>query len=132
MHSPRDVYGTPVMLLVVLYQWIQELRSPQLDLNISEATVWRRAIALPVIVWGFWYPPYEWGVGLVFDPRELLLRAYRLMGCPTTLIPLAIMFLMYPKGNRSLFYSLTRHTVIVGLAMVGLEYVPISPSSLWV
>ena len=49
------------------------------------------------------------------------------MGCPTTLVPIAIMFLKYPSGNRPLFYALTAYAVIVGLAMVSLKYVPDIP-----
>jgi hypothetical protein len=38
-----------------------------------------------MLVCGFWYPPHIFGVRLVWDPTELLLGAYRLMGCPTTM-----------------------------------------------
>lgn len=119
--------ATPVMLCIILYQWIQELRNPRLDLNVKKASPWRWLIALPFLIWGFWYPPYEWGVGLSFDPRELLFGAYGLMGCPTTLVPLALMFLTYPSGNRDLFHALTAYAAIIGLAMVALKYVPDIP-----
>lgn len=33
--------GTPIMLLVMLYQWIQEWRSPQLDLDLTNVGIWR-------------------------------------------------------------------------------------------
>jgi hypothetical protein len=118
---------TPIMLCVILYQWIQEWRTPRLDLDLSKAGIWRWLIALPFIVWGFWYPPYEWGVGLNFDPKELLFGAYGLMGCPTTLVPLALMFLNYPAGNHPLFHALTAYATIIGLAMVALKYVPDIP-----
>jgi hypothetical protein len=119
--------ATPIMLCIILYQWIQELRNPQLDLNLTKANLWRWLIAMPFIIWGFWYPPYEWSVGLIFDPKELLLGAYGLMGCPTTLVPLALMFLNYPSGNRPLFHALTAYAAIIGLAMVALKYVPDIP-----
>jgi hypothetical protein len=121
-------YGaTPILLLVILYQWVQELRHPQLDLDFTKFNKWRLLIAVPILLWGFWYPPYEWGVRLIFDPKELLFGAYGLMGCPTTMIPLSILFLKYPAGNRPLFYALTVYAVCVGAAMVGLQYVPDIP-----
>lgn len=120
--------ATPVMLLVMLYQWIQELRDPRLDLDLTGVSTWRWLIAIPIMLWGFWYPPYEWGVRLIFDPKELLFGAYGLMGCPTTMVPLAIMFLKYPSGNRSLFYALTTYATIIGFAMAVLsQYVPDIP-----
>jgi hypothetical protein len=120
--------GTPVLLLVILYQWIQEWRSPRLDLDLTGIGAWRWVIALPIIVWGFWYPPYEWGVRLIFDPWEFLFGAYGLMGCPTTMVPLALMFLKYPSGNRPLFSALTAFAVIIGFAMAVLSrYVPDIP-----
>jgi hypothetical protein len=120
--------GTPAMLLVILYQWIQELRSPRLDLDLTGVSAWRWMIAIPIIIWGFWYPPYEWGVRLIFDPKELLFGAYGLMGCPTTMVPLAIMFLKYPSGNRPLFNALTAYATIIGFAMAVLtQYVPDIP-----
>ncbi|MBN2090072.1 hypothetical protein JW964_10670 [candidate division KSB1 bacterium] len=119
--------GTPVLILIILIQWIQELRFPRIDLDLSQVRFWRWVIALPFMLWGFWYPPYEWGVRLIFDPKELLFGAYGLMGCPTTLVPLALLFLKYPAGNRPLFYALTTYAVIVGFAMVMLKYVPDIP-----
>jgi hypothetical protein len=119
--------GTPIMLLVILLHWIHEWRSPKLDLDLSSVRLWRWAIAIPCMAWGFWYPPYEWGVRLIFDPKELLFGAYGLMGCPTTLVPLALLFLKYPAGNRPLFYALTAYASIIGLAMVALKYVPDIP-----
>ena len=119
--------ATPIMLCIILYHWIQEWQNPQIDLNLTKARLWRWLIALPFIVWGFWYPPYEWGVGLNFDPKEFLFGAYGLMGCPTTLVPLALMFLNYPSGNRPLFHALTAYAAIIGLAMVALKYVPDIP-----
>lgn len=119
--------GTAPLILVILVQWIQELRSPQIDLDLSKVSAWRWVVALPFIFWGFWYPPYEWGVRLIFDPKELLFGAYGLMGCPTTLVPLALFFLKYPEGNHPLFYALTAYAVIVGFAMVMLMYIPDIP-----
>jgi hypothetical protein len=119
--------GTPLLILVILVQWIQELRFPRIDLDLSQVNFWRWVIALPFMFWGFWYPPYEWGVRLIFDLKELLFGAYGLMGCPSTLVPLALLFLKYPSGNRPLFYALTAYAVIVGFAMVMLKYVPDIP-----
>ncbi|MCW4000398.1 MAG: hypothetical protein NWE93_09175 [Candidatus Bathyarchaeota archaeon] len=119
--------ATPVLLLVILYQWIQEYRKPQLDLDFSSFEKWRLLIVVPFFIWGFWYPPYTWGVGLNFDPKELLFGAYGLMGCPTTMIPLALLFLKYPKTNRPLFYALTVYALFIGAAMVALQYVPDIP-----
>jgi multisubunit Na+/H+ antiporter MnhC subunit len=50
-----------------------------------------------------------------------------LIGFPATPIPLAILFLRYPAGNRPLFYALIAYAVVVGLAMVSLKYVPDVP-----
>lgn len=120
--------ATPVLLAIILYQWIQELRSPKLDLDLTGVSAWRWWIAIPILIWGFWYPPYEWGVRLVFDPRELLVGAYGLMGCPTTMVPLAILFLKYPAGNRPLFYALTAYAAMIGFVMtVLMRYVPDIP-----
>jgi hypothetical protein len=119
--------GTPFLIVTILIQWIQELRFPRIDLNLSKVSFWRWIIALPFILWGFWYPTYEWGVRFNFDPKELLFGAYGLMGCPTTLVPLALLFLKYPSGNRPLFYALTAYAVIVGFAMVMLKYIPDVP-----
>jgi hypothetical protein len=93
----------------------------------TNVSTWRWLIAIPVIIWGFWYPPYEWGVRLIFDPWELLFGAYGLMGCPTTMVVLAILFLKYPAGNRSLFHALTAFAVIIGISMTALMYIPDLP-----
>jgi len=119
--------GTPLLLLIILYQWIQEFRRPRLDLDFRSIPKWRMLLSVPFFVWGFWYPPYEWGVGMIFDLRELLLGAYGLMGCPTTLVALAILLPVYPKGNRPLFHALTAYAVIIGAGMVALLYVPDIP-----
>jgi hypothetical protein len=122
------MYGaTPVLLLLALYQWVQEFRSPRLDIDFTRFEKWRLLIVAPILLWGFWYPPYEWGVGLDFNPRELLFGTYGLMGCPTTMVPLSILFLKYPAGNRPLFYILTTYAVCIGAAMVALQYIPDIP-----
>jgi hypothetical protein len=77
---------------------------------------------------GVWYPPHIFGVRLVWDPAELLFGAYGLMGCPTTMVALSLLFLKYPAGNRRLFHLLTAYAVFVGAAMVALLYVPDVPS----
>lgn len=71
--------ATPVFLLIILYQWVQELRVARLDLDFRGIEKWRLLIAVPMLVWGFWYPPYIFGVRLVWDPTELLLGVYGLM-----------------------------------------------------
>jgi hypothetical protein len=122
------VYGaTPVFLMVIFYQWIQELRAPKLDLDFRGIQKWRLLVSVPMLVWGFWYPPYIFGVRLVLDPSELLFGAYGLMGCPTTMVALSLLFLKYPAGNLRLFHLLTGYAVIVGAAMVALLYVPDIP-----
>ena len=122
------LYGaTPILLVIILYQWVQELRTPRLDLDMTWVDRWRLLVAAPVLLWGFWYPPYDWGVGLIFDPKELLFGAYGLMGCPTTMVPLSLLFLKYPLGNRPLFYALTAYAVFIGAAMVALQYLPDMP-----
>jgi hypothetical protein len=122
------VYGaTPVFLLIILYQWYRELRNPRLDLDFRNIEKWRLLVAVPMLVWGLWYPPYVFGVRLVFDPAELLFGAYGLMGCPVTMVALSLLFLKYPAGNRTLFNRLTAYAVMVGAAMVALLYVPDIP-----
>jgi hypothetical protein len=119
--------GTPLLILVIIMQIIRELHNPQMDYNLRAASFIRWIIALPFMIWGFWYPPYEWNVRIVFDPKELVFGAYGLMGCPTTLVMLSLLFLNYPKGNRAVFHALTAYSVIVGFAMVMLKYIPDIP-----
>jgi hypothetical protein len=57
----------------------------------------------------------------------VLFGAYGLMGCPTTMVALSLLFLKYPAGNRRLFHLLTAYAVFVGAAMVALLYVPDIP-----
>jgi hypothetical protein len=122
------VYGaTPAFLLVILVAWLRELRSPRLDLDLRSIERWRLLVAVPMFLWGFWYPPYIFGERLVFDPAELMFGAYGLMGCPTTMVVLSLLFLTYPSGNRRLFHLLTAYAVLVGAAMVALRYVPDIP-----
>lgn len=119
--------ATPALLVLILYQWIREYRTPQLDLDFRGFEKWRLLVVVPFFVWGFWYPPYIWGVGLNFDPSELLFGAYGLMGCPTTMIPLSLLFLKYPKTNKPLYYALMMYALLIGAAMVALQYVPDIP-----
>jgi hypothetical protein len=58
-----------------------------------------------------------------------LFGAYGLMGCPTTMVALSLLFLKYPAGNRRLFDLLTAHAVFVGAAMVACCTFPTFPSS---
>lgn len=119
--------ATPALLVLILYQWIREYRTPQLDLDFRGFGKWRLLVVVPFFVWGFWYPPYIWGVGLNFDPVELLFGAYGLMGCPTTMIPLSLLFLKYPKTNKPLYYALIMYALLIGAAMIALQYVPDIP-----
>lgn len=122
------MYGaTPVLLAVILCLWIGELRRPRLDLDLLHAPRWRYVVAVPAFLWAYWYPPYEWGVGLDWDVRELIFGAYGLMGCPVTMAALAVLFLKYPSGNRRLFQALTAYAVLIGAAMTALRYVPDVP-----
>jgi hypothetical protein len=123
------MYGpTPIFLLVIAYLFFQELREPRLDLDLKGVSWWRWLIAVPVMAWGYWYPYYEYGVRFIYSPSDLLFGAYGLMGCPTTMMALSILFLKYPKGNRSLFHWLTVFTVFTGLGtVVGSRYWPDVP-----
>lgn len=122
------MYGaTPVLLTLILIQWVKEFQNPRSELDLSGVSIWRWLLTIPFIIWGFWYPPYEWGVGLDFHPRELLLGAYGLMGCPSIMVPLGILFLKYPRGNQSLFHLLTIYAICIGFAMVMLKYLPDIP-----
>ena len=94
---------------------------------LTQASLWRWVIAVAILIWGFWFPPYEWGVWLLFAPQEHLFGALGLIGFPAAPIPLAILFLRYPAGNRPLFYALTAYAVVGGLAMVSLKVVPDIP-----
>ena len=121
-------YGaTPLLLLLILWRWLEETRNPANDFDLRNTPVWRWAVALPFLLWGFWYPPYEWGVGLNFHPKELLFGAFGLMGCPTTLVPLAVLFLRFPSVNLRLYTALIVYAVMVGFAMVMLRYIPDIP-----
>lgn len=53
------VYGaTPIFLSIILCQRYRELKNPRLDLDFRNFEKWRLLIAVPMLVWGFWYPPY--------------------------------------------------------------------------
>lgn len=119
--------GTPLLLLVILFQLGKEFIKPQLDLQFTSIKKWRLLVSIPIFIWGFWYPKYEWGAKLTFEPIELLFGAYGLMGCPTAMVLLSILFLTYPSGNRELFHAMTAFSLVIGAAMVSLFFIPDIP-----
>ena len=119
--------ATPFMLIAILIQWIRELKQPSLNLDPHQAPLWKWLLILPFLLWGFWYPPYIWGQGFLWNPSEFIFGAYGLMGCPSTLVVLALLFPNYPHTNRPLVHALTAYAVIIGLAMVALKYLPDIP-----
>lgn len=62
-----------------------------------------------------------------FDSSELLFGAYDLIGYPTTMIQLSLLFLKYPKTNKPLYYALIMYALLIGAAMIALQYVPDIP-----
>jgi hypothetical protein len=43
------------------------------------------------------------------------------------MIPLSLLFLKYPKTNKPLYYALMMYALLIGAAMVALQYVPDIP-----
>ncbi len=119
----------PILLGIIAFQWIKELKSPKIDLEFAGIRKWR-FIVIPIMIFGFWYPTYVWGVGFSFLPKDLLFSAYGLMPCPTTMVVLGLLSLKYPRGNRSLFNALTALAVCIGTAQVALPYLPDYPLAL--
>jgi hypothetical protein len=119
----------PILLGTIVWQWLKELRHPQLDVAFSDIQLWRW-IVLPIMIFGFWYPTYTWGQGFSLLPRDLLFSFYGLMPCPTTMVVLGLLSLRYPHGNTGLFNALTLFAVWIGTAQVAIGYVPDYPLAL--
>lgn len=119
----------PILIGIITFQWFKELRYPKLDLDFRGIKKWKLAI-IPIIIFGFWYPTYTYGVGFSILPKDLLFSFYGLMPCPTTIVVLGLLFLKYPKGNKSLFNVLTLFAVWIGTAQILIHYVPDYPLAL--
>lgn len=113
-----------------MFQWIKELRNPRIDLEFTGIRKWGLLVAIPIMVFGFWYPTYVYGVGFSILPKDLLFSFYGLMPCPTTMVVLGLLSLKYPRGNRSLFNALTLFAVWIGTAQILISYVPDYPLAL--
>jgi hypothetical protein len=121
---------TPILLGIIAFQWIKELKSPKIDLDFAGIRKWR-LLVIPIIIFGFWYPTYVYGVGFSILPKDLLFSCYGLMPCPTTMLVLGLLSLKYPRGNRSLFKALTLFAVWIGtLQSLPHGYVPDIPLAL--
>lgn len=119
----------PILIGVIVFQWIKELKSPEIDLEFIGIRKWR-LLVIPVIIFGFWYPTYVYGVGFSILPKDLLFSFYGLMPCPTTMVTLGLLSLKYPRGNTSLFNALTLFAVWIGTAQILIGYVPDYPLAL--
>jgi len=119
-----------IVLGIIAFQWIKELKSPKIDLDFAGIRKWR-FIVIPIMIFGFWYPTYVYGVGFSILPKDLLFSCYGLMPCPTTMVVLGLLSLKYPRGNRSLFNALTAFAVGIGTAQsLPYGYVPDRPLAL--
>jgi hypothetical protein len=121
------VYGiTPVLLGLITWQWLKEIRKPTIDMNFRGTVYWKWW-ALLIGAWGFWYPAYVWGQGISFQTKDLLFSNYGLMPCPTTMVVLSLMTLNYPRGNRTLFNLLTAYAILIGIGSVASGWLPDIP-----
>ena len=120
---------TPVLIGIIVFQWIKELKNPKIDLDFTGTRKWR-LLVIPIIIFGFWYPTYVYGVGFSILPKDLLFSTYGLMPCPTTMVVLGLLSLKYPRVNRSLFNALTAFAVCIGTAQILIGYVPDYPLAL--
>lgn len=116
----------PVLIGVIVFQWIKELKSPKVDLDFTSTRKWRLLI-IPIIIFGFWYPTYVCGAGFSMLSKDLLFSCYGLMPCPTTMVVLGLLSLKYPYGNKSLFNALTLFAICIGTAQILIGYVPDYP-----
>lgn len=116
----------PFLLFYILLNWINELKSPNNNLDFDNIPLYR-FVVLPVILFGFWYPAYIWNFGFTFSYKDLLFSSFGLMPCPTTMVVLGLLTLKYPDVNKRLFYSLTLFSVMVGSAQIAIKYVPDYP-----
>lgn len=116
----------PVLLAFILWQWIKEIVSPSIDLDFRNIIPWRWPVLL-IAAWGFWYPAYVWGEGLILQGSDLLFSNYGLMPCPTTMVVLSLFSLNYPRGNRTLFNLLSVYAIFIGIGSVAAGWFPDIP-----
>ena len=116
----------PFLLAFILFQWLKELKAGKNNYTISKIPYYR-FLVLPFILYGFWYPTFEWGSGFHFMIKDFLFSSYGLMPCPTTIFVLGLLTLKYPDVNKGLFYALTLFSVIVGTAQFKIGYIPDYP-----
>jgi hypothetical protein len=119
----------PILLGNIVWQWLKEVRQPQVDIGFTRIPRWRWCI-LPIMGFGFWYPTFVWGQGFILNLRDILFSFYGLMPCPTTMVVLGFLALQYPKGNKALFNALTLFAVWIGTAQLALGYLPDYPLAL--
>lgn len=117
---------TPILLALILVNWIKEVRRQSIDLDFRR-TEKHRFIVLVILVWGFWYPTYNYGQGFIFEFADILFSYYGLMPCPTTMVVLSLMTLNYPRGNRTLYNLLTAYALFIGTATVLSGWLPDVP-----
>ena len=116
----------PFLLLFILLNWVRELKVKRNNLTLKNFPKYR-FVVLPIIIFGFWYPSYTWGVGFTFSLKDLFFSSYGLMPCPTTMVVLGLLTLKYPDVNKGLFYSLTLFSIMVGTAQFAIGYIPDYP-----
>ncbi|HOP10919.1 MAG TPA: hypothetical protein PK629_05450 [Oscillospiraceae bacterium] len=118
--------AAPVLLAFIAFFWVRELFRKSIDLDYRQTAGYRWAV-LPVLVWGFWYPFYQYGQGFTLNVSDLLFSYYGLMPCPTTMVVLSLFTLNYPRGNRVLFRLMAIYAVLIGTATVLTGWLPDIP-----
>jgi len=116
----------PILLFIITFFWLKELKDNRIDLDFKKIKI-TRIIVIPVIIFGYWYPTYVYGSGFKFIPKDLLFSFFGLMPCPTTMVALGLLLLIYPNVNKPLVYSLTIFAVCVGTAQLFIRFVPDYP-----
>lgn len=118
--------AAPVLLALIAVSWMRELYLKRIDLDFRHIAAYRWAV-LPVLLWGFWYPSYQYGQGFIPSAGDLLFSYYGLMPCPTTMVVLSLFTLNYPRGNRALFHLMTAYALLIGTATVLTGWLPDIP-----
>jgi hypothetical protein len=116
----------PILLANILVNWIRESSNLITDWDFSKIHKWR-LIIVPFIIYGFWFPTFIYGQGFIFSAQDLLLSAFGLMPCPTTILVLGLLTIKYPMVNRKLFNALTLFAIVIGTAQLAIGYVPDYP-----
>jgi hypothetical protein len=117
---------TPVLLGLIVFHWIKEIRNSRIDLNLK-TTPGFRFVILIILVWGLWYPTYVYGEGFAFKLKDIVLSNYGLMPCPTTMVVLSLMTLNYPYTNKNLYNLFTVYALFIGTATVISGWLPDIP-----